>query len=172
MTYPTLGWLFAFAVTLHNAEEALLLPKWSTRAGRWHAPVGPFEFRFAVVVLTLLAYWVAYLSAILGPQTVAAYALAGYALAMLLNVFVPHVLATLALRQYAPGTATALLFNLPVCGALLYVGIKDGYIVTDQLAWYGPASIAVILAGIPILFFIGRKLSRHSSESPSTHAEF
>ena len=63
----------------------------------------------------------------------AAYALAGYALAMLLNVFVPHVLATLALRQYAPGTATALLFNLPVCGALLYVGIKDGYIVTDQL---------------------------------------
>lgn len=172
MTYPTLGWLFAFAVTLHNAEEALLLPKWSIRAGRWHVPVGPFEFRFAVIVLTLLAYGVAYLSAKQGPHTVAAYALAGYALAMLLNVFVPHVLATLALRQYAPGTATALLFNLPVCSALLYVGVKDGYIVTDQLVWYGPASIAVILAGIPVLFLVGRKLARHYSGSHSAPAEF
>ena len=142
------------------------MPKWSVRAGRWHTPVGPFEFRFAVAVLTLLAYGIAYLSAIQGPQTVAAYVLAGYALAMLLNVFVPHVLATLALRQYAPGTATALLFNLPVCSSLLYVGVKDGYIVIDQFAWYGPASIVVILAVIPILFFIGRKLARYCSGSP------
>lgn len=158
MTYPILGWLFAFAVTLHNVEEAILLPKWSIRTGRWHAPVGEFEFRLAVAVLTLLAYGVAYLPSIQGPQAVAAYALAGYALAMLLNVFFPHVLATIILREYAPGTATALLFNLPVCSALLYVGVQDGYITIEKLAWFGPASVAVILVCIPILFLIGRKL--------------
>jgi hypothetical protein len=161
MSYPTLGWLFALAVTLHNTEEALLLPKWSLSAGRWHAPIGASEFRFAVVVLTLLAYGAAYLSAIGGRQTVAAYALAGYALAMLLNVLVPHVFATIALRKYAPGTATALLFNLPVCSRLLFIGVRDGYIVTDKFVWYGPASVAIILASIPTLFFIGRKLTRH-----------
>lgn len=161
MSYPALGWLFAFAVTLHNAEEALLLPKWSMRAGRWHAPIGAFEFRFAVLILTFLAYGAAYLSATQGPRTVAAYALAGYALAMLLNVFMPHLLATIALRQYAPGTATAKLLNLPVCSALLYVGVEDGYIEASKFAWYGPISVAVILASIPILFLVGRKLSRH-----------
>lgn len=165
MTYSTLGWLFALVVTLHNAEEALLLPKWSMRAGRWHAPVDPFEFRFAVAVLTLLAYGIAYLSARHGPQSVAAYALAGYAMAMLLNAFVPHLLATLALRHYAPGTATALLLNLPVCGALLYVGLRDGYLTARQLAWYCPATIATILASIPLLFFIGRKLAGNSSSA-------
>ncbi|WP_133717448.1 HXXEE domain-containing protein [Methylocaldum gracile] len=157
MTYSTLGWLFAVAVTLHNAEEALLLPKWSMRGGRWRAPVGAFEFRFAAAVLALLAYGVAYLSSIQGPQAMAAYAIAGYALAMLLNVFFPHVLATIALRRYMPGTATALLFNLPVCSMLLYVGVQDGSISTDKFAWFGPASVAVILASIPVLFFIGRK---------------
>ena len=162
MTYSELGWFFALAVTLHNAEEALFLPKWSMCAGRWHAPVNPFEFRFAVVVLTLLAYGTAYLSARHGPQSAAAYTLAGYAMAMLLNAFFPHLLATLALRRYAPGTATALLLNLPVCGALLYVGLANEYLVARPLAWYCLAAIATILASIPALFFVGRKLAGHS----------
>ncbi len=163
MTYSTLGWLFAFAATLHNAEEALLLPKWSTHTNRWQVPVGAFEFRFAVAVLTLLAYGITYLSSIRSPQSIAAYALAGYALAMLLNVFVPHILATITLRQYAPGTATAVLFNLPVCSMLLYVGFQDRYIDTDKFVLYGPTCVALILASIPMLFLIGRALIRHAN---------
>jgi hypothetical protein len=159
MTYPCLGWLFALAVTLHNAEEALLLPNCSLRTGRWPMPVGPFEFRFAVIVLTIAAYGVAYVSAEQGPQTTAAYVLAGYALAMLLNVFVPHLFATLALRQYAPGTLTALLGNLPVCSLLLRAGIQDGHIQMEKLTWFGPVVVVSILATIPCLFFLGRKLS-------------
>jgi hypothetical protein len=168
MSYPTLGWLFAIALTLHNAEEAILLPGWSSRAGRWHAPVGAFEFRFAVVVLTLLAYAVAFLSSIYGAQSFAAYALAGYALAMLLNVLAPHLLATLALRQYAPGTGTALLFNLPVCGALLYVGLRDGFIERGKFVVFGPGCVVVVLALIPILFFIGRTLDPKAGARATT----
>jgi hypothetical protein len=160
MTYPILGWLFAAALTLHNAEEALFLPGWSRKAGRWHFPVGAFEFRFAVAVLTLLAYGLAFLSAARGPGTIAAHVLAGYALAMLLNIVVPHTVATVALGRYAPGTATAWVFNLPVCTALLFVGIRDGYIDSARLVWFGPACVAILLAGIPLLFFIGRKLAR------------
>jgi hypothetical protein len=29
-----------------------------------------------------------------------------------------------------------------------------------RLVWFGPACVGVLLAGIPILFFMGRKLAR------------
>lgn len=45
--------VFVLAVLLHNVEEALWLPAWSSSAGRWHAPVSGPEFGFAVSVLSL-----------------------------------------------------------------------------------------------------------------------
>ena len=54
MSLTTLGWLFTLGVLTHNTEEALHLPAWSVRAGRWHAPVGKTEFRFAVAALSAL----------------------------------------------------------------------------------------------------------------------
>jgi hypothetical protein len=156
MDFVLLSGLFALAVTLHNIEEALLLPKWSQSAGRWHHPVGAREFRFAVAVLTVFAYVVAYLAAAGGRESVGAYLLAGYALAMLLNVFFPHVLATLVMCRYAPGTVTALLLNLPITVLLLHRGIQEGYVQVHRLAWMGPSVVAGILAAIPVLFAIGR----------------
>jgi uncharacterized membrane protein YraQ (UPF0718 family) len=54
------------------------------------------------------------LNSIGGSQSIGAYFLAGYALVMLLNIFIPYEAATVALRSYVPGTATALLFNMPL----------------------------------------------------------
>jgi hypothetical protein len=144
------------AVTLHNLEEALSLPTWSRSAGRWHHPVGAREFRFAVAVLTVFAYVAAYLAAVGGKESVGAYLLAGYALAMLLNVFFPHVLATLVMRRYAPGTFTALLLNFPTTVLLLYQGLQEGYVQMHRLAWVGPLVVVGILVAIPVLFAIGR----------------
>jgi hypothetical protein len=69
MSFQNLEWLFPLVITLHNAEEALWLPGWSKRAGRWRHPVAPGVFRFAVVILTLLAYPVTALSFISGRET-------------------------------------------------------------------------------------------------------
>jgi hypothetical protein len=60
VTFENLYFLFLLAVTLHNLEEAVWLPDWSQQAGRWHRPVEKIPFRFAVLVLTLLAYLFAY----------------------------------------------------------------------------------------------------------------
>ncbi len=38
MSFGNLEWLFPIVVTLHNAEEAIWLPGWSKRAGRWRLP--------------------------------------------------------------------------------------------------------------------------------------
>jgi hypothetical protein len=157
MTYPILSGLFALAITLHNLEEALWLPRWSQSAGRWHRAVAAGEFRFAVGVLTALAYVAAGLSAVAGKESAGAYFIAGYALAMLMNVLFPHLLATLILRRYAPGTATALLLNLPITVLLLYQGLQEGYIRLSTFMWAGPLVVAAILGMIPLLFAIGRR---------------
>lgn len=156
MEFATLAWSFVAAVTLHNIEEAIWLPSWSRSAGRWHVHVGAREFRFAVAVLTGLAAVAAYLAAVQGKQSLGAYLLCGYALAMFLNVLVPHLVASLAMRRYMPGTLTALLLNLPVTLALLYRAFQEGYIALDRFMLLGPLVVVCIAASIPILFRLGR----------------
>src|SRR5690606_1529477 len=112
--FETLSWLFVGAVALHNLGEAVWLSAWSRTVARWHTPISEFAFRFAVAVLTLLAAGAAWLALAQGPESLGAYIVSGYALAMLINVILPHVAATVALRSYAPGTATALILIAPV----------------------------------------------------------
>lgn len=156
MDFILLCWLFALAVTLHNLEEALWLPAWSRSAGQWHHPMGVREFRFAVAVLTAFAYLAAYLATVGGKESVGAYLVAGYAFVMLLNVLFPHVLASLVMRRYAPGTATALLLNLPITLVLIYQGLEESYVRREALVWVALLVLVAIAAAIPALFAIGR----------------
>ncbi len=158
MDFILLAWFFALAITVHNIEEAMLLPAWSQNAGKWHHPVDTKEFRFAVIVLTLLAFVAASLATACGKESAGAYLVAGYALAMLLNVLFPHVIATVMMRRYAPGTLTALLLNLPVTLFLLYRGFREGYIHYERFVWAGPLVVLWIIVLIPLLFAIGRRL--------------
>ena len=150
---------FVVAVALHNLEEAIWMPAWSRRAGPSHRPVGAFAFRFAVVVLTFFAAAVAVLAVAQGPESVGAYLLAGYALAILANVFAPHLAATVLLRRYMPGTATALALNLPACAALLAAAFAEGWVSWPVFAYAGPAVAAALALSLPLLFAIGRRLA-------------
>ena len=162
MNFVLLSWLFALVVTIHNLEEAILLPKWSKTAGRWHHPVGDREFRFAVAVITVLAYVAAYFATSGGKGSIGAYIISGYALAMLLNVLFPHLIATLAMRRYAPGTATALLFNFPITSLLLYQSFHQGYVEKSKYLYIGPIVVVGIVLLIPVLFVVGRRLFEHA----------
>jgi len=158
MDFKVLTWLFAAAVTLHNLEEAIWLPNWSASAGRWHHPVRADVFRFAVLALTLLAYVASVLASLGDKQGAGAYLVAGYALAMLLNVVFPHLLATVALRRYAPGMMTALILNLPVTVGLLRQAAVEGYIDLDKFVFIGPLVVVGIGASIPVLFTAGKRI--------------
>ena len=159
MDFNLLIWLFAMAITVHNFEEAIWLPAWSKTAGRFHHPIGIFEFRFAVIVLTVMAYIAAALTMIGGKGSIGAYLISGYALAMLINVVFPHLLATLVMRRYAPGTATAIALKLPITSMLLYQSFKEGFIDKSEFIYVGPLVVVGILLLIPGLFFMGRVLS-------------
>jgi hypothetical protein len=158
ITFENLYFFFLIAVTLHNLEEAVWLPDWSQQAGRWHRPIGKTPFRFAVLALTLLAYLFAYLGVMGGKQSVGNYLLGGYAFVMLVNVFFPHLLAAIWLGRYVPGLATGLLFNLPVCSALLFFVIANGYVSPWPLAITGGLFIIGLLILIRLLFKIGERI--------------
>jgi len=153
-----MAWLFTLGVVAHNIEEAILLPAWSATIGRWHAPVGRREFVFAAAVLSLLLLVLAAAALSAGSQSIWAYAFTGYVFTMVANVFVPHVVGTIALRRYVPGTATALLFNLPIGGLFLQQAVAQGFVAWGIIAWAAPVTAVAIVAFIPPLFAIGRWL--------------
>jgi hypothetical protein len=159
VAFVELRWLIPVAVTLHNLEEAIWLPAWSHHAGKWHRPVGPSAFRFAAAVFTALTFLVTIWSAIAGPESAASYLLAGFALAMLLNVLVPHLLATVVMRRYVPGLATAIALNLPITVMLLRCTFAEGYMRFPAFAYCGVIVCLALLASIPVLLAIGEKLT-------------
>ena len=155
MSFVTVCWLFVAAITIHNIEEALLLPEWSKSAGRWHAPVAASTFRFAVAVLTVLAPLCVGLALWQGKESLGAYLVCGYALAMLLNVVVPHLAGSLALGRYVPGTASAVLLNFPATTWLLHEAFAQSYISTERFLVAGPMVVIGLVALIPALFWFG-----------------
>ena len=158
MSLTQLGWLFTVGVLIHNTEEAMWLPAWSVHAGRWHTPVAPRVFRFAVIVLSALLVIFMVSSSLTAAGSVSAYLMAGYVLAMVLNVFIPHVLGSVFLRRYMPGTATALVLNLPLGIVYLSRALSEGRIELPTFYWAGPAVALGIAASIPVLFVLGRPL--------------
>jgi hypothetical protein len=159
MSFGILQWLFPVVVTLHNAEEALWLPGWSKRAVLWHNPVTPGVFRFAVAILTALAFAVTWLSAESGKQTVWTYLAFGCMVATLANVLIPHIALTVGLRSYMPGVATAVTLNLPVLSLLVVLALKEGYVSGVKAAEYSVGMAGLLLLSIPALFKLGRVLN-------------
>ncbi len=151
--FEKLLWLFPIATTLHNTEEALWLPAWSQRGAPFYSPVGEFEFRFAVTILTLAAIAV---TALARRNRTAELMTLGYAGAMLLNVFVPHLAATVVSAGYTPGVATALAINLPIDSYLLRRALREGRVQPRTLGIAIALTAVTLLSSIPVLFWLGR----------------
>jgi len=158
MSFRHLEWLFPIVITLHNLEEAIWFPDWTQRARRWPLPVAPGVFRFAVAVLTVLAFGVTWLSAESGKQTVWTYLVFGSMIVALANVVIPHVAVSVAQRSYMPGVVTAVALNLPVVSLLLVLALREGYVSGWRAAAYSAGVAAVLLAAIPALFKLGKML--------------
>jgi hypothetical protein len=155
---PWFFWLFPLAFAVHNIEEALWLPGWSQSAGRFHKPVGAFEFRFALIVLTLFATVITSFLYSSGKQTFPSYLFFAFNFGMLLNVVVPHLAATIVLKKYCPGLLSGIFLLLPTTAALLWYGYQHKYFLFP-LFWYVTVPFAALVIGsIPVLFKVGRMI--------------
>jgi hypothetical protein len=150
--FRKLQWLFPVVVTAHNLEEAIWLPgfiamhadqlPWAVRSG---------EFRLALVVLTVAAWVVTYLSWRTGKQTLWAYLEFGYVTAMLVNVFVPHVPSVFVFRRYVPGFGTAVILNLPVLTVLATKAVREGYVSGRKSLVFGigvPVGLGAVIVAL------------------------
>ncbi|HTY00065.1 MAG TPA: HXXEE domain-containing protein [Bacteroidota bacterium] len=162
---PWFFWAFPLAFSIHNLEEAIWLPAYSKSAGKFHKPVGTFEFVFALVVITLLAVIITLLFFLKGRQSIACYLFFAYNFGMLINVFFPHIIATIALRRYCPGLGTGILLLAPTTIYLLQYGYRNEYILFPTF-WLVTIPFAVVVVGsLPLLFRIGRWLQQRLSSA-------
>ena len=149
--------LFTLGALLHNLEEALYLPAWSKHAGRWYRPVAAPVFRVAAAALSVVFVLIILFGMLSRAGSVGAYLMAGYVLAMLFNVMLPHVLVSVFQRKYMSGTATALLLNLPLGLLYLYEALDARFIEMSTLFWAGPTVAIGLLLMMPLLFALGRR---------------
>lgn len=153
-----LSLFFIFAISLHNAEEALWLPQWSRHAQRFLKPVDRDEFLFAVIVITLLAYLAAGLFILAPDILLFKYMFLGYVGAMIVNVIVIHLLSTIIVKKYSPGLITGIFLLVPVNALILTDSINIG-ITSIYGVIISTAIMAILLiAIIPALFWLGKIL--------------
>jgi Protein of unknown function with HXXEE motif len=129
ISFGKMQWLFPIAVTLHNGEEAICMPQWiSAHSGLLPLHPGRGSIWVGLLLLTLAAFAVTILSAQKGEQSTWAYLLFGYVAAMFINVFLPHIPATLVYGEYTPGVVTAGLINFPIMSILLFKAVRDQWV--------------------------------------------
>lgn len=150
--------LFLLAFILHNIEEGLWLPRWSEYAGKYHPQVSKQEFHFALMVVTSAGYLITYIFLLWGQsiETIKNLYL-GFVLMMSLNSIFPHLLATIFLRRYAPGTLTGVLLILPVGVTIIINNIKLGTPLSSVFI-SGIIVTVLIVASLRPLFKLGSKL--------------
>lgn len=149
---------FCLAITLHNIEEALWLPKWSQLDSAFQKPVTPNEFHFAVLIITALAYLVTFLYVNFSELKIIKWAFIGFLGSMIFNGIFPHLILTIVMKTYAPGLATALLLNIPINSIILYKLYKLDMVTLKEIAISTVLIGLILIAMIPILFMIGEGL--------------
>ncbi len=150
--------LFVLAFTLHNIEEGIWLPRWSKHIEKYHPRITNNEFHFALIAITTCGYLLTFLFLMYGqPLSAIGYIYTGFLLMMCLNTIFPHLLATIILRKYAPGTLTGLLLNLPIGMVVIIRNVNNGLILY-KLFLISAIIVIVTMVLLRLFFKLGGRL--------------
>jgi Protein of unknown function with HXXEE motif len=162
--YRVAQWLVFVCVALHNLEEGLAaktyLPKLHELVrGRVPATVlaalpSVDTFYIALTGATLVPFVLTVIATTGRPTRLKGYLVAMVAMALLLNVVVPHVPAAVALGGYAPGVATAVFVNLPFSIYFLRRSVREGYVDRRGLAVVVAVALSILLLGVTLLWLL------------------
>src|SRR5947209_18704190 len=119
-SYRLTAILFGIAVTLHNLEEGMFLVKWArAHVKLWFTP-DP-KIYWVMTSLVSVVIWIPIAGVSIAPKNAHfQYALAGFAITMAINAVLPHLVISIAMHSYSPGTGTGMLLNLPIGLLLIY----------------------------------------------------
>ncbi|MCB1322723.1 MAG: HXXEE domain-containing protein [Leptospiraceae bacterium] len=137
---------------LHNLEELIGMASWTERIpAAIHPHVTTLQFAIAITLFSLLGLVTVFGSPRLINSVWHERILIAFAGMLWLNVFLPHVLATIVFQMYAPGVFTAVLLNLPLTSFILWSMYRNGRHSVMSL-FLLIVSGGVIGAGLAVLF--------------------
>ncbi|KGR81741.1 HXXEE domain-containing protein [Lysinibacillus odysseyi] len=151
--------LFCIAITLHNLEEAIWLPAWSRQSSRVQKSVAEGEFRFAVTIITVIAYLSAISYLIWPYANLTKWIFIGFLGSMIINAVFPHLAAAILMKKYAPGLVTGILLNIPVNCFILSHMYAENTVTPWELLLSTIIVGGAVLSLIPLLFKAGRKIT-------------
>lgn len=146
MSRKTLLWLVPILLTIHNLEEALLMPAFLEKRNasipsslrEIIPPVTYRQFLIALIIITIIPYAIAlFLNYRWG-----VYLLVGFQVVMLINVFA-HLMTAIFLKGYGPGLVTALVINLPFSLYLLRRVLIERWMSKRAVALMFPVGLLI-----------------------------
>jgi hypothetical protein len=158
-------WLVPVFATIHNAEEALLMPRFlearngaipSTLRGLL-PPITERQFLISLLIVTAIPFTVAAIFDLKRKRGPGVYLLLGYQGVMLLNVLA-HAMMSILIGGYAPGVATAIALNLPFSIYLLRTAINEQWVSRRALVLLGVAAVIIHTFGLPAVIILSSGL--------------
>jgi hypothetical protein len=162
MPNPRVLWLVPVLLALHNAEEALVFPRYlpfviSRLPGGWQslaAPLTTGQVWAALAIVTAGAFAVAWWAVRRPASAAARWTVLLVQITMLLNALWHMLTAAVLFGGYAPGLVTGVLVNLPFSIYLLRRAAAERWLsptarwalVPAALVLHGPLLAALILA--------------------------
>jgi hypothetical protein len=151
--------LFPLVLSIHNLEEGLFLPKWSQETKFVNVKrVGEVEFRFALIIITLLAYLVSTIRVFNSENHLSNLLYFGFLGTMILNALIPHLSVSIMTKKYMPGLFSALFINLPSLSFMTYKAYRLEFITLKELIMATSVVSLLLLLLLPLLFKIGRSI--------------
>ena len=164
MRYKTLQWLLWVCVAAHNLEEGLTAEAYFPKVEALladHVPAslatllpGLQEFYLALIGASLIPLIMTVVATTRGRTPVKKYLSPLLAVTLLLNVFIPHVPAAIALGGYAPGVATAVFVNLPFSIYFLQRSMHKRVIDRRGIARLAAIGILLLVVVVPLVWFL------------------
>jgi hypothetical protein len=164
LSYRFSQWLVFLCVALHNLEEGLAAKDYFPKVKALLRDRVPATVLASVP--SLEQFYIALAGATLVPLALTVIATTGrrtrlksylvvvIAMGLLLNVFIPHVPAAVALGGYAPGVATAVLVNLPFSIYFLRRSLREGHVDRRGLVVTAAIALIILLLGVPLLWLL------------------
>lgn len=162
LTYRTLQRLVFLFLALHNLEEAVTLeiyfPKinallnQSVHASLRASMPTPGQFYIALAGATIFPLLIVAIATTGKPTRIKDYLVAILQALLLVNVFVPHVPAAIALRGYAPGVITAVLVNLPFSLYFFQRSLRESRITWKGIIITMAIALPLLLLSVQLLY--------------------
>lgn len=165
LSYRSVQWLVFAFLALHNLEEGLTMHLFLPRieallrqsASPSLLPAMPTSAQFyaALVGATLIPLLLVVFATSGRPSPFKSYLVAIVQAQVCLNVLVPHVPAAIVLGGYAPGLATAVLFNLPFSIYFFRRSLRESHITRRGLLLMLLVALPLLLLSVRLLYALG-----------------